>query len=121
MDTFGHEFLNLMKQEGSSSDGILVTDEKPTGVGFIVKDVKQITLSWLPWAPTSSFQKKSSKSILTRFRQQMCSGPAGNSGRYRAVCVKAGERTGKDNHSESGTGRKADGTGFKLCGYHYTE
>ena len=39
-DTFGHEFLNLMKQEGVHTDGILVTDEKPTGVGFIVKDVK---------------------------------------------------------------------------------
>ncbi len=36
----GHEFVNLMKQEGVHTEGILITDEKPTGVGFIVKDVK---------------------------------------------------------------------------------
>lgn len=39
-DSFGHEFVNLMKQEGVHTEGILITDEKPTGVGFIVKDVK---------------------------------------------------------------------------------
>lgn len=39
-DPFGHEFVNLMKQEGAHTEGILITDEKPTGVGFIVKDVK---------------------------------------------------------------------------------
>mgnify|MGYP002596838303 CR=1 FL=1 len=39
-DPFGHEFVNLMKQEGVHIEGILITDKKPTGVGFIVKDVK---------------------------------------------------------------------------------
>ena len=40
-DPFGHEFVNLMKQEGVHTEGILITDEKPTGVGFIVKDVNE--------------------------------------------------------------------------------
>lgn len=39
-DTFGHEFIELMKDEGVSPEGIVVTQEKATGVGFIVKDVK---------------------------------------------------------------------------------
>ena len=27
-DPFGHEFVNLMKQEGVHTEGILITDEK---------------------------------------------------------------------------------------------
>lgn len=38
-DVFGHEFLNLMEDEGVHTEGIVITDKKPTGVGFIVKDV----------------------------------------------------------------------------------
>ncbi|SDF17603.1 ribokinase [Sporomusa acidovorans] len=37
-DNFGTEFIRLMKAEGVTTDGIRVTTEKPTGVGFIVKD-----------------------------------------------------------------------------------
>lgn len=37
-DTFGTEFIDLMKKEGVKTKGIRVTGEKPTGVGFIVKD-----------------------------------------------------------------------------------
>lgn len=37
-DSFGHEFVKLMETEGVKLDGIRQTDEKPTGVGFIVKD-----------------------------------------------------------------------------------
>jgi ribokinase len=38
-DTFGTEFIDLMEKEGVKTKGIRVTTEKPTGVGFIVKDV----------------------------------------------------------------------------------
>ncbi len=37
-DLFGREFIDLMKSEGIKTDGIRHTEEKPTGVGFIVKD-----------------------------------------------------------------------------------
>lgn len=37
-DTFGTEFIDLMEKEGVKTKGIRVTSEKPTGVGFIVKD-----------------------------------------------------------------------------------
>lgn len=39
-DNFGQEFLSLMKEEGIKTKGIRVTKERPTGVGFIVKDKK---------------------------------------------------------------------------------
>lgn len=38
-DNFGHEFIRLMKTENIDIEGIRVTKEKTTGVGFIVKDV----------------------------------------------------------------------------------
>jgi ribokinase len=37
-DSFGLEFLDLMKSEGVTLEGIRQTTEKPTGVGFIIKD-----------------------------------------------------------------------------------
>lgn len=37
-DAFGNEFIQLMKNEGVVTAGIRVTGERPTGVGFIVKD-----------------------------------------------------------------------------------
>ena len=37
-DNFGNEFIQLMKEEGVTTDGIRLTAQRPTGVGFIVKD-----------------------------------------------------------------------------------
>lgn len=37
-DGFGSEFISLMEKEGVKTKGIRVTTDKPTGVGFIVKD-----------------------------------------------------------------------------------
>ncbi len=39
-DGFGKEFIELMEKEEIKTEGIRVTEEKPTGVGFIVKDVQ---------------------------------------------------------------------------------
>lgn len=38
-DPFGQEFMELMKQEGVDLSGLRVTEEAPTGTGFIIKDV----------------------------------------------------------------------------------
>ena len=38
-DSFGSEFIDLMEKEGVKTKGIRITEEKPTGVGFIVKDI----------------------------------------------------------------------------------
>lgn len=38
-DTFGHEFIALLASEGVSTGSVRVSPDKPTGVGFIVKDV----------------------------------------------------------------------------------
>ncbi|WP_413734955.1 ribokinase [Sodalis sp. RH21] len=37
-DTFGNEFIQLMRQEGVNIDALTVTGEQPTGAGLIVKD-----------------------------------------------------------------------------------
>lgn len=39
-DAFGHEFIKLMQSENVITSGIRLTAEKPTGVGFIVKDIQ---------------------------------------------------------------------------------
>ena len=37
-DNFGHEFIDLLVDEGIGTDGVRVSDTQPTGVGLIVKD-----------------------------------------------------------------------------------
>ncbi len=39
-DGFGKEFMQLMEKEKIKTQGIRVSEEKPTGVGFIIKDVQ---------------------------------------------------------------------------------
>ncbi|MBK1664309.1 ribokinase [Rhodospirillum rubrum] len=39
-DAFGHDFVALMTAEGVGIEGLRLTREKPTGVGFIVKDTQ---------------------------------------------------------------------------------
>jgi len=39
-DNFGREFIALMHQEGINTDGLRTSPDKPTGVGFIVKDTQ---------------------------------------------------------------------------------
>jgi ribokinase len=38
-DQFGEEFIELMKSEGIDVRGVRKTDKKPTGTGFIIKDM----------------------------------------------------------------------------------
>lgn len=37
-DTFGHEFVTLMRDEGVNIDALTLTPELPTGAGLIIKD-----------------------------------------------------------------------------------
>lgn len=37
-DTFGHEFVGLMQEEGVNIDALTISGELPTGAGLIVKD-----------------------------------------------------------------------------------
>lgn len=37
-DPFGHEFVSLMEQEGVDVSRLRISDQRPTGVGFIIKD-----------------------------------------------------------------------------------
>lgn len=37
-DLFGREFVSLMEREGVQVDGLRTTNQRPTGVGFIIKD-----------------------------------------------------------------------------------
>ena len=39
-DTFGKEFVDLMKDEKIDISGLRITKEKSTGTGFIIKDIE---------------------------------------------------------------------------------
>lgn len=57
-DSFGQEFVELMKSEGVITDGIRLTAEKPTGVGFIIKDTNAKNIITVDMGANELFSKQ---------------------------------------------------------------
>ncbi|MEK4149474.1 ribokinase [Robertmurraya sp. FSL W8-0741] len=57
-DSFGLEFLDLMESEGVTLEGIRKTTEKPTGVGFIIKDTNARNVIVVDMGANQLFSKR---------------------------------------------------------------
>lgn len=68
-DTFGHEFIALMKEEGIDIEALSVTSELPTGAGLIVKDSQARNIIVVDMGANKLFTPAKVDSALPQIKQ----------------------------------------------------